>query len=321
METKNKVKETSKRAFNYFFKKKLITTIIVSVFAIGIGVTAGIVIDKFFIGQTATNYDDLNQDDYTMDVNKLLIKYEALGHLDDYTTKLKSYEMINIGFGLYSRHTNALAVTHGSVTAAGQEQTIRDANIKVGDNYLDEQISCSGIVQVAVRSYQDQEGVTVLRGNNISKEKASWPNQGERYTLEDFTNVFGRVPAQPSIFLISKKTVKSANITRDGKDYIIETQLTKKSSVLNYVKQMKAISDLKDLPTFNEVRVTFKFDENLLIKEMHTHEDYFARTSSGIGSTVVGGQDVIYYVDGDYKIPSENENFNYNYEEGGATIC
>ena len=307
------IKNGLKKINGYYFKKKLVTSIIVGVFAIAAGVGAGIVIDKFVLGQISANYDGMDAGDYSMDTDSFMEKYNALGNCDDYSTKFTPAEMINIGFTLYKRFDNTMSITKGTVHAAGTEQLIRAANVKADGEYLEESISL-GVIPVATRTYQNSENIRLIRGTNIQAEGAVWPDECVVYTNEEYIEDFGKTPSDPCIYIISSKTITESSITRDGTDYVISTKLTKKSSVLNYIRQMKSISNLKEYPSFNKMEITFTLDSNLLIKKAVTSEAYFARTSSGLGSTCDGGVTIEYFTDGNFTIPDRNTPINYSYQ-------
>ena len=315
-----KFKEGLKSSCDYFFKKKLLITIIVSVVAIGSGVGLGIVLNNFVLGQKGTDYSKMNPNDYSVDSEALLTKYESYGKLDDYSTKLKNYEMINIGYALLKKEESTMSITKGDINAAGITQTVRSTNIKKNAQFFEEQISFSSMVKLAGRTYQENDDIKYYKGSEITKETASYVETDvTNFNPENYIKNYGKTPSEPLIFLISKNTIKESTITRDGTDYIIQCKMNKKSAVLNYVVQMKTLSNLTEYPSFEILDITFKLDKDLLIKQMISHEKYFARTS-GVGSTCDGILTVNYYTGKSFRIPSLSENFDYQ-NDGAAFIC
>jgi len=314
MSVKESVKKSVKTNCDYFFKKKLATTIIVGVLAIGVGVTAGVVVDKFILGETSVNYDSLKVNDYECDDAATYAKYESCKGSKNYDQHLKGYELVSIGFQNYSKYQNTQSLTYGLVDTAVQ-QIIRASSIKENGKYFEESISKSSMVEVATRTYQDEnDNIALIRGSNVSSngEIASWPNECVDYTREEYTTDFGKCPSEPLIYIVSDKTVASSKVTRDGTDYVVDLEMNNKYSVLKYVCQMKTVSNLKEKPSFSSVHLTFTLDENLLVKKLVSKESYFARIQSGLGSKCNAILEIYYHVDGTYKIPSLSENVIYS---------
>lgn len=295
-------------------RKGIILTIIFAVVTPTIGgIGAGIVINKFFIGKS-TNYDSINSDDLVDNtVAQTLNKYQAIvdsGEEVDYGNYFKAYEIFTIGYDLFARAENNMSFTVGMTDAGIVQQTIRGSSIKNGNLYFEESISKSSMVSLANRTYVlENDSINLYRGEALDKSLSKYKPEHYEYTLEEYTEEFGKTPKSPLIYIVNKSTVlaKTSSVTKneDG-SYTVKTSLNPVTGVYNYVKQMKNISNLGDYPSFDYVNLTLTTDENLLVKKLHIDEGYYAKMGA-VGSDLTAKMDIAYYVNTDQKIPTINQ--------------
>ena len=277
---------------------------------ITLGVVGGVVYTKFFMAKTV-DYSDVNADSLYINMDNLLAKYEDVKKAGTpYDEALTSYELVNIAYHNYTTYENSRSFTIGSAVAAIVDQSIRGCSIKEGNKYFEESLSKSNMVGVAARMYQKEDtSIDLHRGEVIDATTATWGNEHYEYTFDEFTNDFGKTPSTPLIYIVSKKTVLSGTdkVEKTADGYKISMSLHPKKSVINYVKQMKSISNLYDYPAFNNIDLVFHIDNDLLIKQLDINESYYALKEANLGADTSGDVSVYYEVDGGFTIPSLNE--------------
>jgi len=302
-------------------KRSVIFISCLSVTAIALGVGAGFFIHNLLNSGVSTDYGNANAADYVDNDPNLLQDYQAIKASDgDYVSVYakKPYKVANIAFALYSAHEHAMSQGVGSGTAIlgafNVDQQIRSTLIRNGDSYFEESLSASNIVQLADRMYQDTS-ILSYHGTVAPSEVEIPRNFGKavEYTKDEYRDLMGKTLNIPCIYIISSKTTyvnstaysgtpTSFKKNEDG-SYALELEMTRSSSVLNYVKQMQSISDLYDKPSFTYVHLSFDLDKDLNLKSMTSNEFYFARTQKNVGSNVHGVLKTTYEWDGDYQIP------------------
>lgn len=281
---------------------------------IGAGIVAGSVISKFFIGKTA-NYEDVNVSEIQADVDTVMQKYQKCKDSGiDYSTSLKPYEMVNAAYELFAQEEHSIALTIGDAVASVVNQSIRACTIRDGNNYFEESLSKSNFVGVASRIYMDATGNEIKQylGSATGSESAEYQPVYYPYSMEEYSDGYGKTPVDPLIYVVSKKTTinSMSKVNRDGTDYVIDLTLNPTNSVIKYVKQMKSTSNLGDFPAFTSLNLVFRCDENLLIKKLNVHEMYYAKTSA-VGADIDANLEITYKVGDQFDIPSITEMVNY----------
>ena len=254
-----KLKEAIKKDLPNTRKGKTIAIIFAVLGPISLGIVAGVVLSKFFVAKTA---------DYTgVDANSLYINMETVNAKYEDAEKagtpveeaLTSYELVNLAYSNYESYENSRSFTIGSAVAAIVNQSIRGCSIREGNQYFEESLSKSNMVGVAARMYQKEDTTIDLhRGESLDATTATWGDEHYEYTFDEFKNDFGKTPSTSLIYIISKKTVvaESDKVEKTSDGYKITMSLNPRKSVINYVKQMKSISNLYDYPAFSEVNLT-----------------------------------------------------------------
>lgn len=302
-------------------KGKIISLSIIAVAAIGLGLGTGFFLHNQLAGGVQTDYTKVNTDTLVDDNTALLKTYEATKKSGgDYLTAFQSkpYQVANIAFQLYGAHEHSFAQGKGvgKAVALGFEvnQQIRSTVIRDKDQYFEESLSLSGMVNLADRMYQEGDQVVRHEGKVDSKnvEVPANLDKSTTYTLTDYAKAMGRDLDNPCIYIVSSKTTyldstaKSGQATSFSKSddgYLLELELHPVYSIVNYVKQMQTISSLYSQPSFQYVHLTLSLDSDLNLRSLKTHEYYWAATSATVGSYVEGTLTTTYQTDGSYTIP------------------
>ncbi|MCR4880252.1 MAG: hypothetical protein K5906_04790 [Bacilli bacterium] len=313
-----KVKNQIKQDLPKTRKGKIFGIIFAIISPIALGVVGGVVYVKFFVAKTA-DYSNIDTDSLYINMETVLAKYadsQATG--TPVEEALKSYEIVNLAYHNYEQHENSRSFTVGSAVAAIVNQGIRGCSIREGNEYFEESLSKSNMVGVAARMYQHENNTIELhRGEAIEVDQATWGDEHYEYTKEEFINDFGKTPSTSLIYIVSKKTVlaNTDTVTKTDEGYTIKMSLNPVKSVVNYVKQMKSISNLYAEPAFDSVNLTFYIDNNLLINKLHIEESYYALKEANLGADTKANVNVYYAVDGGFKIPTLAEAITYPVEE------
>ena len=313
-----KVKQSIKNEMPKTRKGKIIAITLGVVTPIALGIPAGIIFTKFFVAKKA-DYSNVDANSLYINMDTVLAKYEdCVKSNTPIEEGMTSYEIVNLAYYKYAEHDNSRSFTIGSATAAIVDQEIRGCSIKENDKYFEESLSKSNMVGVAARMYQNEDtSIDLHRGEAIDATTATWGDNHYEYTFDEFKNDFGKTPSTTLIYIISKKTVLNGTDTVDktSDGYKISMSLNPTKSVVNYVKQMKSISDLYDYPAFNEVNLTFTIGDDLLVKQMDVHESYYALKEANLGADTTADVSVYYEVDGGFKVPTLAEPIVYPEKE------
>ncbi len=294
--SRNKTKE--RKPFQ-FTKKSIIALIFVSI----AGILSGIFVGGFFIGAPQVDYSQYNEAELRDDAKALSQRAQGKA-----PSAFKAYEVFEIA--------EERMFTHGSVYVYGTGEVKTIANQKVlsvkayeDGKYYKESIS-KGIKSVGERDYYTQNDSTLhyYSASGITDQlTANWKDKGDR-ELADFHEVNG-VPITSFIpYIVSSKTVlnktavpKAITLEDGSKGYEIVVELDAILSVLNYVKQMKNISQLPSYPTFDSITLTCVIDEEFRFISIDTYEKYtvnYMGVNAGCTGTLredftYGGKDVI----------------------------
>ena len=225
-------------------------------------------------------------------------------------------ELVNIGLEKYRQCENSYSIGIGLADTI-VKQSIRNFQIRNGDKYFEEQISKSSMVSLANRAVQSNEdSVQVYKGKAKDTELSEYTDGAKDYSIEDFKDAWGKTLQDIFIYLICNETVLDKGTSVTKKDGIIRVQLELDPEVASYYykHQMKSLSDLSALPTFEYLRQTYIFDaSNMMILHSILDEKYQA-TMSGITATIINHLYYYYQTDEFLKIPEINENLDYSVE-------
>lgn len=291
-------------------KKALIQYSIIAISAITIGITAGVVLKKK-LGPVETDYTGFNPEAFKMDGKALVKEYEK--------NKSKNFtpaELVNIGLEKYRSCENSYSIGVGLADTI-VKQTIRNFQIRNGNNYFEEQISKSSMVSLANRAIQkNDDKVQVYKGKAKDTELSEYTDNATGYSVDDFKDAWGKTLQDVFIYLISNETVIDQGTSVTKKDGKIKVQLELDAEIASYYykHQMKTLSNLSALPTFEYVRQTYILDANNMMLLHSTFDEKYQASMSGITATIVNHLDYYYHTNEYLKIPEINENLNYSVE-------
>ena len=289
-------------------KKALIQYSIIAVCAVGLGAGGGIILKKK-LGPVETDYSGFDSTSFQADSKALLKEYEKNPNQD-----FTAAELVNIGLEKYRQCENSYSIGVGTASTI-VNQSIRNFQIRNGDNYYEEQISKSNMVSLANRVIANEDSATVYKGKAKEIEVPEYKDGPQTMNPDDFKSAWGKTLDEIFIYIISNDTVdtnKSVSEKKDGKIYI-SLELDPEIASYNYKIQMKSLSDLSALPTFEYLRQTYIFDSDMTILHSTTDEKYVA-TMSGINATIVNHLDYYYHPNEFLKIPEINEILDYSVE-------
>ena len=267
--SRNKTKE--RKPFQ-FTKGSIIALIFVSI----AGILSGIFVGGFFIGAPQVDYSQYSEAELRDDAKALSQRAEGKR-----PSNFKAYEVFEIA--------EQRLFTHGSVYVEGTGEVKTIANQKISSakafedgKYYKESLS-KGIKSVGERDYytDGDSSLHYYTATGITDDlTATWKDKGNR-ALSDFSEVNG-IPITSFIpYIVSSKTVLNKDATpkeiklADGtKAYEVVIELDAILSVLNYVKQMKNLSQLPSYPTFDSITLTCVIDEEFKFISIDTLEKY-----------------------------------------------
>ena len=289
-------------------KKALIQYSIIAVCAAGLGVGGGIILKKK-LGPTVVDYSGFDSSSFEADAKALLEAYEK-----NPNQEFTGAELVNIGLEKYRRCENSYSIGVGQASTIVNQQ-VRNFQIRNGDTYYEEQISKSSMVSLANRVIADIDNATIYKGKAKDVEVPEYTGSPETMTSEDYKSNWGKTLPEMFIYTISNDTVdtdKSSINKKDGKIFI-NLELDPEIASYNYKIQMKTLSDLSSLPTFEYLRHTYVFDGDMTLLQTKLDEKYVA-TMSGINATIVNNITYYYHANEYIKIPEINEILNYSVE-------
>ena len=272
------------------------------------GVTTGVILKKKF-GQVEIDYGDFNPESYRMDGKALLKEYQK-----NPNKKFTAAELVNIGLEKYRQCENCYSIGIG-VADTIVNQTIRNAQIKVGDHYFEESISYSKMVNVANRVDQigENNNISLNKGKANGTEDVTYKENITTYKAEEYKKAWGKTLDEMFIYLISNETVMDGSKI-EKKDDLIKVTLKLEPSISTYYYkiQMKEISDLDRLPVFEYLTHTYVFDKDMTLLFCNVNEKYQA--SMGVTATIHNTIDYYYHSNVMIDIPKENETVDYSIE-------
>ena len=297
-------------------------TVLTYILLIGIAATAGVATGAI-LKRTVGPIDEIypagfNPDEYREDVDGLYQQYlEKVASGANIFNSFKNSELVNIALEKYRRCENSYSVTIGDCdTSAGVKQTIRNSQVKNGDEYFEEALSYSKIVSVGNRIRQTGKdgGVRLYKGTVTGPESATYTDTYRDFEHDEYRKYLGKTLDEMFIYIISEKTTLSSKKTpQSNGDVVIELSLDPNISTYYYKYQMMNISGLSNLPPFDYVNQTYTFDKNLVLKHCYIDEQFTA-TKAGIPvpAKSINKLNNYYYADAYLKIPEINEKFDYS---------
>lgn len=294
-------------------KKKLSAWIqygIIAAATISLGVAGGIIIKRRYGGEEIT-YSGFDPESFKADSKELLKEYEK-----NPKKRFTPAEKVCIGMEKYKNAENSYNVSIGLADTI-VKQTIRNAQIKQGNTYFEEQISRSSMVSMANRSTQKGEEIKFYKGKATSDEKGNYPSEYTTFKADEYKSLYGKRLDEMFIYIISNKTVHLDKCKSSEKNGQIKIFLDLDPDIATYYYkiQMKGMSNLSGLPVFEYVKLTYTFDLNMTLLHMKVDEKYKA-SMAGVTATIVNNIDNYYFAGKKIKIPALNESLNYSKLKG-----
>lgn len=288
--------------------KTAIVYISIIVTALGLGVAGGIAAKKIIGGEETIYVGDANS--LEMDMTALKAKYDSYRGKtpEEYFTPT---ELINISFEKYRNCENSYSFTIG-VANTVVSQTVRNYQIKNGEEYFEEAISRSSMVKLANRMTQSGKdgNITLYSGTATGDETGSYGQNGKEYSQEEYTELLGRTLDAMFIYVISNRTVQNSEIVKNGDGYELTFELNPDIATYRYKRQMKNISNLDNLPTFENVKLKYQIDKDLMLTKCHVDETY--KATMGMTVTIRNDFNTYYYPNQKINIPSLSEPLDYS---------
>ena len=288
------------------------------------GVGTGVVL-KRTIGPIEEMYPEgFNPDNYKTDMTTLMANYDKLanktysGVSSSSNPKFSDSDVINIVLEKYRNNENNYSLGIGIADAGVTKQTIRNAQIKRGDTYFEEQISFSNMVTVAKRSIQTGKdgNVEFYDGTATGAETASY-NSGptQVFTKAGYKSYLGKSLDEMFIYIISDMTTSKSSVSKKGSDVELSIELNPNISTFYYKYQMLNISGLENLPSFVNINLTYTFSNDLELKKLSVDETFTA-TKFGIAAKTRNTVTYYYYPNNaSREIPKSHEAVDYTIQE------
>ena len=276
--------------------------------ALGVGITGGIIAKR--MSGEIVDYGDVDANALELDGQSMLDKYESYKG-NSVETAFTAPELVVAGLQKYRSCEHSYSVG-GGVAATIVNQSVRNFQIRNGDDYFEESISKSSMVNFANRMTQHtKEGnITLYKGSAPTDDTGSYSGESKEYEPSAYKELLGRTLDEMFIYIISNVTTKDGKIERDGDKYVITLDLDPDFSTYRYKFQMKNISGLDELPTFSYVKLTFTFDKDMWLEKLHVDESY--RAKMGVSVTITNTIDYYYFPNQEMEIPTLDTQLDYS---------
>ena len=308
-------------------EKLMNKTLLSYILTIGIAAVTGAgtgVILKRTVGPIDETYPPgFNPKEFSPNVEAIMEKYNKLS--DKSINGLGAFsdsEIVNIVLEKYRTQEYCYSLGIGMAKTI-VSQTIRNAQVKNGDQYFEEQLSYSNVVNVAKRTYQsgtskeDKQAIKLYNGSASGPEKSSYPSSPTKsYSLDAYKKYLGKTLDEMFIYIISDKTTIDSKMEKRGAEVKVTLSLNPNLATYYYKTQMKNISGLSNLPPFSEVKLTYTFSKDLDLKHLSVDETFTA-TKEGI-PVPAETHNIIenyYYPGVQIDIPGPNESISYKIPE------
>lgn len=290
--------------------KTIISYSLIGLVIVSLGVTTGVFL-KRELSQAEIDYSGFDPENYRMDSKALLDEYNK-----NPNKQFTAAELINIGLEKYRQCENCYSIGIGTASTI-VSQTIRNAQIKVGDHYFEESISYSSMVAVANRVNQVgiDNDIALNKGKATGTEAVKYQDSIKEYKADDYKKAWGKTLDEMFIYIISNQTVlEEGTKIEKYDDYIkITASLDTNISTYFYKLQMKEISNLDKLPTFDELSQTYIFTKDMTLKYCSVDEKYKA-SMTGVTASIHNTIDYYYHANEVREIPNNEQLIDYSIE-------
>ena len=259
--------------------------------------------------------------EFSPNVSEIMARYEKLS--DQSITGVSTFpesDVVNIILEKYrtSNECYSIGIGVANVPSVGVKQSIRSAQIKIGNEYFEEQISLSKYAEVAKRTAQHgKDGeIDFYNGKPINEEKATYPETPKKYTKANYKKFLGKTLDEMFIYIISEKTTLKSSRTNKGNEVVIDLELNPNLSTYYYKTQMLNISGLANLPPFSEVKLQFTCTKDLELTHLKVDETYTAtKDNIPVPAETHNIINYYYHVGTSIDIPDYQTPINYKIQE------
>ena len=288
-----------KAAFVYF---------LIAAGALTVGTTGGIVVKR--LSGEVVEYEGFNSDSLELDSEQTLNRYGSYKG-NNVEKDFTAAELITVGLEKYRRCENSYSYGIGTANTI-VSQSIRNFQIKNGDDYFEESISKSSFVSLADRMTQHgKDGqISLYHGSAANEETGEYTDNARVFEQQDYVDYLGKTLDKMFIYIISNVTVTDSEINKDNSEYKINVSLNPDFATYHYKYQMLNISGLDELPSFEYVNLKFTFTEDMMLKHLSVDEKYSAKM--GFKVSITNNIEYSYFPNQYMKIPSLNEKLNYS---------
>ena len=289
--------------------KTILVYSLVGLSVVGLGVGTGVILKRQF-GQTDIDYTGFDPERYRMDAKELLKQYEK-----NPNKQFTPAELVNIGLEKYRQCENCYSIGVGTAKTI-VNQTIRNAQIKVGDHYFEESISYSSMVSIANRVDQvgEKQDISLNKGKANGSEDVNYKSDVTTFKADDYKKTWGKTLDEMFIYIISNETVieSGTKVEKNENQIKVSLSLDTDISTYYYKLQMKEISKLDKLPVFDSLHHTYIFSKNMDLEYCLVDEQYKAQM--GVTANIHNKIEYYYHPNTVIDIPKENETIDYSIE-------
>ena len=282
---------------------------VIATLCLGLGAGVGIFVKRKY-GKEQIDYSNFDGAAYAADAKALL---EASN--SDPNQEFTPAELVNIGLEKYRQCEYSYSFGIGTASTI-VNQTIRNYQIRNGNRYFEEALSRSSMVSLATRVEQTLEvdNVDVYEGKADTDETATYDGSKTSSSLETYKNTMGKTLDEMFIYTISDETCYENSETKvlANKNKQITLYLDPEVSTYYYKIQMKNMSNLDELPIFNNITLTYTFTEDMTLLHCHVDEKYNAKM--GVSVSITNTLDYYYHANVEKAIPSLDDNCDYSTE-------
>lgn len=282
---------------------------VIATLCLGLGAGVGIFVKRKY-GKEQIDYSNFDGAAYAADAKALLEAYNS-----DPNQEFTPAELVNIGLEKYRQCEYSYSFGIGTASTI-VNQTIRNYQIRNGNRYFEEALSRSSMVSLATRVEQTLEvdNVDVYEGKADTDETATYDGSKTSSSLETYKNTMGKTLDEMFIYTISDETCYENSETKvlANKNKQITLYLDPEVSTYYYKIQMKNMSNLDELPIFNNITLTYTFTEDMTLLHCHVDEKYNAKM--GVSVSITNTLDYYYHANVEKAIPSLDDNCDYSTE-------
>lgn len=298
--------------------KKGVLISIIAVSALAVGAGAGALIKKF-LSKPKVEYTGFNPDYAKYNATELIQEVESVDSVEGKIKKFSPTKISQYSLEKYKKCENCVSFCIGDGKAVSVHMDIRNAQIKVGNNYFEETTTKSSVLSFSKRAYQEGKSSPVKFYNeksakdiSISEDRVhtNFKEEFESLTQTEFSRKIGRSLPDMFGYLVHDSTITKETITETSDGYVVDLETDPVKVTFNYRNQIKNFANLQDYPIYYGATFQYVVDKNLQLKEAHIIERYKATVIS-IQFDVVNTLHNYFLSDYKSEIPEITEDFDY----------